>query len=95
MGPVDAHRRRASSRWIAPAAIPGGKRFYTLGYVGSAATGSDDPDLYRVDLADAAHTFTKLNSINAGPEGDVTCAFGNDKKPYADLTYLGYDSAVK
>lgn len=56
----------AGSRRVAP--IPGGTKFYTYGgYVGSDKTADDDPDLYRVDLADTAHTFTRLKSVGAGP----------------------------
>ncbi len=57
----------AGSRRVAP--IPGEPlKFYTYGgYVGSDKTADDDPDLYRIDLADAAHTFTRLKSVGAGP----------------------------
>ena len=57
----------AGSRRVAP--VPGGgTRFYAYGgYIGSDATADDDPDLYRIDLAVAARTFTKLKSVGAGP----------------------------
>lgn len=57
----------AGSRRVAP--IPGEPlKFYTYGgYVGSDKTADDDPDLYRIDLADTAHTFTRLKSVGAGP----------------------------
>lgn len=58
------------SRRVAP--IPGGARFYAYGgYVGSDKTADDDPDLYRVDLADTAHTFTRLKSVGAGPRREL------------------------
>ena len=54
------------------AAIPGGKKFYAYGgYVGFEATAADDGDIYRVDLADAAHTFTKLKSVSPGPAREL------------------------
>lgn len=49
------------------ARIPGTKKFYAYGgYVGFEATAKDDGDIYRVDLGDAARTFTKLTSVSAG-----------------------------
>ncbi|HSO35485.1 MAG TPA: hypothetical protein VLT33_23310 [Labilithrix sp.] len=69
----------AGSRRVTP--IPGGgAKFYTYGgYVGSDATADDDPAIYRIDLADTAHTFTKLTSVGAGP-GRELHAFAYDAK---------------
>lgn len=58
------------SRRAAP--IPGTKKFYSYGgYIGFGATAKDDGELYRVDLADAAHTFTRLTSAGAGPAREL------------------------
>jgi hypothetical protein len=54
------------------AEIPGGKKFYAYGgYVGFEATADDEGDIYRVDLADAAHTFTKLKNVTPGPSREL------------------------
>jgi hypothetical protein len=63
--PVAGGSRRAAQ-------IPGTKRFYVYGgYVGFDTTAKDDGDLYRVDLGDAAHTFTRLTSVGAGPAREL------------------------
>ena len=54
------------------AAIPGGKKFYAYGgYVGFETTADDEADIYRVDLADAARTFTKLTNVTPGPAREL------------------------
>jgi hypothetical protein len=58
------------SRRAAP--IPGTKKFYLYGgYIGFDTTADDDGNLYRLDLADAAHTFTRLTSVGAGPAREL------------------------
>lgn len=58
------------SRRIAP--IPGTKKLYAYGgYIGFEKTADDDPNLYRVDLADAAHMFTRLESVGAAPAREL------------------------
>lgn len=58
--PVAGGSRRAAN-------VPGTKKFYVYGgYIGFEATAKDDGDLYLVDLADAAHTFTRLKNVGAG-----------------------------
>ncbi len=60
----------AGSRRVA--AIPGGKKFYAYGgYVGFETTADDVADIYRVDLADTAHTFTKLKNVSPGPAREL------------------------
>ena len=63
--PVAGGSRRAAQ-------IPGTKKFYLYGgYIGFGATADDDGNLYRVDLADAAHAFTRLTSVGAGPAREL------------------------
>jgi len=63
--PVAGGSRRAAQ-------IPGTKKFYLYGgYIGFDTTADDDGNLYRVDLADAAHTFTRLTSVGAGPAREL------------------------
>jgi len=63
--PVPGGSRRAAQ-------IPGTKKFYLYGgYIGFGATANDDGELYRVDLADAAHAFTRLTNVGAGPAREL------------------------
>jgi hypothetical protein len=63
--PVAGGSRRAAQ-------IPGTKKFYVYGgYIGFDTTADDDGNLYRVDLADTAHTFTRLTSVGAGPAREL------------------------
>ncbi|MEA2752861.1 MAG: hypothetical protein QOI41_7004 [Myxococcales bacterium] len=63
--PVPGGSRRAAQ-------IPGTKKFYLYGgYIGFNTTAADDGDIYRVDLADTAHTFTRLTSVGAGPAREL------------------------
>ena len=63
--PVAGGSRRA-------ARVPGTKKFYVYGgYIGFEATAKDDGDLYLVDLADAGHTFTRLENVGAGPAREL------------------------
>ena len=63
--PVAGGSRRA-------ARIPGKNAYYVYGgYIGFDTTAKDDGDLYRVELADTAHTFTRLTSVGAGPAREL------------------------
>lgn len=89
--PVAGGSRRAAH-------VPGTKTFYSFGgYIGFEATAKDDGDLYRIDLADGARTFTRLTP--AGPaasarelhavaydaKGDQLIVFGGIMtKPFQD-----------
>jgi hypothetical protein len=54
------------------AAIPGTKKLYAYGgYIGFETTATDDGSLYRVDLGDPSHMFTKLKSVGAGPAREL------------------------
>jgi hypothetical protein len=54
------------------ASIPGTKKFYAYGgYIGFGATANDDGNLSRIDLADAAHTFTRLTNVGAAPAREL------------------------
>src|SRR5207253_2210814 len=65
------------------------------------AMGITEKGLYALDLEPGHETWTKLDLPNAPPlrssgfgfatpQGDVTCAFGNDKKGMSDVAFLGY-----
>jgi len=63
--PVAGGSRRA-------ARIPGKNAYYVYGgYIGFDSTAKDDGDLYRVDLTDTAHAFTRLTSVSAGPAREL------------------------
>ena len=83
---------------------PLGRRMFVYG--GTADGATTEKGLFVLDLEPGHEAWTKLDLANAPParssgfgfatpEGDVTCAFGNDDRPYPDLTYLGYADAPR
>ena len=78
---------------------PAGRRLFVYGGTSDGKTG--EKGLYVLDLEPGREAWTKLEIASPPPlrssgfgfatqDGDVTCAFGNDNKPYADVAFLGY-----
>lgn len=78
---------------------PVGRRLFVYGGTSDGRTG--EKGLYVLDLEPGHEAWTKLELPDAPPlrssgfgfateNGDVTCAFGNDNKPFADVSFLGY-----
>ncbi len=62
--------------------------------------------LFVLDLEPGHEAWTKLDLANppptrssgsgfAAPNGDVACAFGNDRQPFRDVAFLGYADPAK
>ncbi len=79
---------------------PVGRRLFVYG--GTSDGKTTEPGLFVLDLEPGREAWTKLTLENAPPirssgfgfatpEGDVTCAFGNDDAIYADVNFLGYE----
>jgi hypothetical protein len=78
---------------------PVGRRLFVYGGTSDGKTG--EKGLAVLDLEPGRETWTTLQLANPPPlrssgfgfstqDGDVTCAFGNDDRPYGDVAFLGY-----
>lgn len=78
---------------------PSGRRLFVYGGTSDGKTG--EKGLYVLDLEPGHEAWTRLDLPGAPPlrssgfgfatqDGDVTCAFGNDAKTFADVAFLGY-----
>jgi len=83
---------------------PTGRRLFVYGGTSDGKTG--EKGLYVLDLEPGRETWTTLELANPPPlrssgfgfatqDGEVTCAFGNDDKPYGDVAFLGYAEPPK
>lgn len=78
---------------------PAGRRLFVYGGTSDGRTG--EKGLHVLDLEPGHEAWTKLELADTPPlrssgfgfateNGDVTCAFGNDNKTFADVSFLGY-----
>jgi hypothetical protein len=78
---------------------PSGRRLFVYG--GTSDGKTTEKGLYVLDLEPGHEAWTKLDLASppplrssgfgfATPEGEVTCAFGNNNTGYSDVAFLGY-----
>ena len=75
-------------------------------YGGTSDGKTTEKGLFVLDLEPGHEAWTQLDLAGAPPprssgfgfatpEGDVTCAFGNDAKGFSDVAFLGYADPVQ